>query len=378
MTEFNEFASLAALGPGKPPRMTCPSCHKTSSTIYTERPLKLPKWACPECGLRLYGDARDDAKMLYENNLSYLRRQFWNSTQMQLWQKFMARLGTSADNHRKAEVNTMVAIGDDAVMALIEVLEKSRYDPVARESAAEALARIGTKRAADALIRSVNGQQVSSRGHLPNVYLRVGLACLIGVISVVSLLMLYDFLDAVYAVFIFLGLISAALVDPMRKLRAKSTDALALLKRPEAAGLLAVAYHEHDASPMVQVALAEVLPLVTDPAPLTPLQRRSIEALCTSEDESLAVGAFHVIGLYGEQEELRVIEKALSKTTDPSVRNAALRAADIIRERVKLFRDKSTLLRAATSEAVEQQGLLRAAGHLIEPDDQLLRPIDPI
>ncbi len=356
-------------GNGTSSAVVCPSCHKPSATIAADRPLKLPRWACPHCGYKQYGDQRDEPEP------GFWRRMFKLTREDRICRRFIDRLASKYSNHANREIATLAAIGEDAVPALAEVLDNRRAPMPAVKSAMEALAKIATDKAIHAIARIVELRQIRFRfaknGANDGAWMALslaGMAVSFGLYHENLVLGLLPMAVACLAVLVFRSNRNAV--------EAMALQYLAGSPRPWAAGILAVAY-QTDILSGAGGALKEVLPKVTDASAINEWQRQAIVTLCWNQNPQLAAGALHVVGLYGAERELQLVEKVGSQATNPEVKDAAAAAAQAIQRRLEQAKDRSTLLRASAGTDAAKRELLRPAGDPKEPVEQLLRSIDP-
>jgi HEAT repeat protein len=277
------------------------------------------------------------------------------------------RLGHKSDSVRDAEIDALVACGEDAVPALKRVLQTPRATGErACVAAATALGRIGGPDAVETLLSTLADQERRARRFV-RVYLPLYVVFMASWIAFTVWTQNYGMIGVVGG---FGGLLGATAILGLRR---SAVQALGVLKDPRAVGPLAMSHEDKELREQAAPVLKELMPKVQDThvSSFSGTQRGAVLRLLRQEDLEMVRGAVHVTSLFGTEDARSGIERVLADGP-PSLREPAERALAEVNRRLALAEDKASLLRASSGDTAEAGQLLRPAAGAEDPDQQQL------
>jgi len=259
-----------------------------------------------------------------------------------------------------------------AVPTLLELLE-CKNDSVSA-SAAEALAQIGDKNAAEPLVRTLLDREKKYRQWR----IRRPLLFVAIIVCIVFLMLLTEGQGVGMLYVVLQGIIALWAYNQWSQFREKSVEALKILQDPKAIGALALVARDPRLRQQAVEALFPLLGQINGEdrfIALTPEQMDALVQMFSVQDEGFRLKLLQALAYIGDETALNAVEN-LAKNDEESAA-VRMRAADILpemRRRVERRAESRVLLRAASPEA-EAATLMRAADPYPDlPNEQLMRP----
>ncbi len=285
--------------------------------------------------------------------------------------KFARRLISENPSISKAAERELAEMGDDAIPILRRIANNRSLwigTQIFYAAASQIAIRLLAQHASPSAIRTLVALDKSeSRRRQTWLILLAASAIFFGALMVERYqhLKFDDFTSAVL-IFIYLLFAIGAWLGARR-----TASALAAARQATACGGLAIARRTKSMRKFADEVLRGTLAQVTEDVAQSfgKNERAAILALLEESDEILVGGAMHAVAQFGDAEVAAEIEAAAKRL--PDLREQADNAIRTIRERDSLMKDRSTLLRASTTDEIDTTTLLRPASEHVVGDADL-------